>query len=181
MEKVPKALKRSAASRFVLAALIFSSLARAQTAPPQSGTPKDQKAAPAPVPVDVDGWGRPIIADVKGEKTAPAPRHDISGTWEPANGPLDGGGFLGAKAMPEDGKPEHRLPYTPLGIEAYSRTKPTIGPRMVLPAETNDPVNSCDPQGFPREDLFQLRETQIFQTPVKVVILYQFDRIWRVI
>ncbi len=181
MEKVPTVLRRSAASRFVLAALIFSSLARAQTAPPQSGTPKDQKAAPAPVPVDVDGWGRPITADVKGEKTAPAPRHDISGTWEPANGPLDGGGFLGAKAMPEDGKPEHRLPYTPLGIEAYSRTKPTIGPRMVLPAETNDPVNSCDPQGFPREDLFQLRETQIFQTPVKVVILYQFDRIWRVI
>src|SRR2546428_8291501 len=41
MEKVRKALKRSAASRFVLAALIFSSLASAQTPPAQSGTPKE--------------------------------------------------------------------------------------------------------------------------------------------
>jgi hypothetical protein len=68
-----------------------------------------------------------------------------------------------------------------LGLETYRRTKPTIGPRMVLPAETNDPEASCDPQGFPREDLFQLRTTQIAQTPVSVIILYEYDRIWRVI
>jgi hypothetical protein len=83
--------------------------------------------------------------------------------------------------MPEDGNPEHRLPFTPLGLETYNSTKPTIGPRMVLPAETNDPGAICDPQGMPREDLFQLRETQIVQTPVSMVILYQFDKIWRVI
>jgi hypothetical protein len=182
MEKVTTMLRRSLAPRVVLAVLIFSPLARSQAAPPQSAAPKDQKAAPAgPAPVGVDGWGRPISAPVKDQKSAPAPRHDISGTWEPANGPLDGGGFLGAKAMPEDGKPEHRLPYTPLGLEAYSHTKPTIGPRMVLPAETNDPVAYCDPQGFPREDLFQLRTTQILQTPRRVAVLYQFDKIWRVI
>ena len=52
---------------------------------------------------------------------------------------------------------------------------------MVVTAETNDPVAFCDPQGFPRENLFQLRTTQIVQTPVSVVILYQFDKIWRVI
>src|SRR5207253_10909004 len=56
-----------------------------------------------------------------------------------------------------------------------------IGLRSVLPGETNDPVAYCDPQGFPRENLFQLRTTQIVQTPVSVVILYEFDRIWRVI
>jgi hypothetical protein len=179
MEKVPNILKRFVALRLVLAMLIFSPLARSQTAPPQSGAAKDQKAAPAPV--DVDGWGRTITAPVKGQKSAPAPRHDISGTWEPTNGFLDGLGPYGAKAMPEDGKPEHELPYTPLGLEALKRTKPTIGLRSVLPAETNDPVAYCDPQGFPREDLFQLRTTQILQTPVSVVILYEFDRIWRVI
>jgi hypothetical protein len=118
---------------------------------------------------------------MKSQKSVLAPRHDISGTWAPANGALDGGGFLGAKAMPDDGKLEHQLPFTPLGLEAYNRTKPTIGSRMVLPAETNDPVAFCDPQGFPREDLFQLRETQILQTPISVMILYQFDRIWRVV
>ena len=44
---------------------------------------------------------------------APAPFHDISGTWEPANGPGDGIQPFGVKAMPNDGKPEHQLPYTP--------------------------------------------------------------------
>jgi len=83
--------------------------------------------------------------------------------------------------MPEDGKPEHRLPYTPLGLEALDRTKPSNGVRSVLPAETNDPVVYCDPQGFPREDLYELRTTQILQTPQKMVLLYQFGKIWRVV
>jgi hypothetical protein len=179
MEKVPNMLKRFVALRVVLAMLISSPLARSQAVPPQSGAATDQKEDPA-APL-VDGWGRPITASSKDQKTAPAPRHDISGTWEPANGFLDGLGPFGAKAKPEDGKPEHELPYTPLGLEALKRTKPTIGLRSVLPAETNDPVAYCDPQGFPREDLFQLRTTQILQTPVSVVILYEFDRIWRVI
>src|SRR4029077_16135342 len=38
-----------------------------------------------------------------------------------------------------------------------------------------------DPQGIPREDLFELRTTQIFQTPVAIYMLYQFGRVWRVI
>jgi hypothetical protein len=165
-----------------LGLLLCSPLAHSQNAPSQSGTTKDQKTAPAAeAPVGVDGWGRPIRTPAKTEKPVAAAQHDISGTWEPANGALDGGGFSGAKAWPEDGKPEHQLPFTPLGLETYRRTKPTIGPRMVLPAETNDPEASCDPQGFPREDLFQLRTTQIAQTPVSVIILYEYDRIWRVI
>ena len=50
------------------AALTLSLLAFAQNArSQQSGPPKDRKAT-----------------------TAPAPVHDISGTWEPANGPNDG-------------------------------------------------------------------------------------------
>src|SRR5579864_6901033 len=47
---------------------------------------------------------------------APAPRHDISGTWEPLNGFSDGIQATGVKAMPNDGKPEHQLPFTPLGL-----------------------------------------------------------------
>jgi hypothetical protein len=172
-------VKRLFAPTVGFALLIFSPLARPQAVSAQSGDGTGQREDPAAPPVD--GWGRPISAPVIGHKTSPAPQHDISGTWEPANGFLDGLGPYGAKAMPEDGKPEHQLPYTPLGLEALKRTKPTIGLRSVLPGETNDPVASCDPQGFPREDLFQLRTTQILQTPVSVIILYQFDRIWRVI
>jgi hypothetical protein len=63
----------------------------------------------------------------------------------------------------------------------WQENKPSIGSRGVVPAKANDPVLICDPQGFPREDLFQLRTTQIVQTPTKVFILYEFDQIWRVI
>jgi hypothetical protein len=173
MERPSLMLKRLAAPRLLLAALLFSPFALAQTAPPQS-------AAPQP-PVDYDGWGKPIPLEAKNQKPAPAPRHDISGTWDPANGPDDGGQFLGAKTLPVDGKTGHEPPYTPLGLEAYLRTKPSNGARMVPPGETNDPELLCDPQGFPREDLFQLRTTQIVQAPDKIYMLYEFDRVWRVI
>jgi hypothetical protein len=113
---------------------------------------------------------------------APAPRHDISGTWTPARGPGDGIGGTGARDMPEDGKPEHQLPYTPAGLKKLALTKPGNGARMVQPSEINDPeVVSCEPQGLPRQNLYELRTTQILQTPVSVVVLYQFDKIWRVI
>jgi hypothetical protein len=95
---------------------------------------------------------------------------------------MSGNQVLGAKAMPEDGKPEHQLPYTPLGLEKLKETKPSNGTRSVRPGDTNDPVFAYgDPQGFPREDLYELRTTQVLQTPQSVVLLYQFGKIWRVI
>ncbi len=113
---------------------------------------------------------------------APAPRHDITGTWTPARGPGDGIGFAGARDFPEDGKPEHQLPYTPLALQKMKSYRPGNGAREALPTDINDPaVIYCDPQGMPRQDLYELRTTQILQTPLKVVILYQFSNIWRVI
>jgi len=168
----------------VLALFTISALARPQTAPPKSGTVSYPEAAPAsPDGSDLDGWGRPITGLAKGRKSAPAPRHDISGIWEPepAHDPLRVLGVLGASAMPEDGKPEHEPPYTPFGREALSLSKPSGGNRSVLPAETNDPVFSCEPQGMPREDLYEFRTTQIVQTPESVLMLYQFNRVWRVV
>src|SRR5258708_38587968 len=97
---------------------------------------------------------RQQAAAVKDQGAAPAPRHDISGIWDPGNNGIQP---LGPRAMPEDGKPEHQIPYTPLGQEALNRTKPSNGIRSVLPGETNDPVVYCDPQGFPREELYELR------------------------
>jgi hypothetical protein len=180
MEKIPTMLQRLVTASAVLAVLIFSPLGHSQTAPSQSKAPQDQKTAPAPPAaesVDVDGWGRPIATPVL-DKSAPAPRHDISGTWDPRDAGIQP---LGSSAMPEDGKPEHRLPFTALGQEALNRTKPSNTVRSVLPAETNDPVVTCDPQGMPREDLYELRTTQILQTPVKIAVLYEFTKIWRVI
>ena len=130
----------------------------------------------------VDGWGRRVPEPPPGQKTAPAPVHDISGIWTPANGPGDGIGGTGAKNMPLDGKPEHELPYTPLALETMKAYKPGNGAREVDPSQDNDPaVIYCDPQGMPRQDLYELRTTQIFQTPLSVYVLYEFSKLWRVI
>src|SRR5881409_1305462 len=107
----------------------------------------------------------PSPARAQTARPAAAPIHDISGIWTPANGPGDGIGGIGAKNMPEDGKPEHQLPYTPLGLETLAKHKPGNGARMVHPSEINDPeVISCEPQGMPRQNLYELRTTQILQT-----------------
>jgi hypothetical protein len=163
-------LKRLVAAEIALAALIFSPVMHSQTDKPRS---------PAPTVPGLDGWGRPIIPLAKNLKPEPAPRHDISGIWDPPD--IVGIQPLGAGAFPDDGKPEHKLPYTAEGLEALKLTKPSNGIRSVLPTETNDPVFSCDPQGFPREDLYELRTTQILQTPQSVVMLYTYGRVWRVI
>ena len=160
----------------MLAALNFLPPARSQTDKPQSDKPRSS----APTEPGHDGWGRPITPLSADQNSGPVPRHDISGIWDGT----DTGGIqqLGAKAMPDDGKPEHQPPYTPAGLEALKLTKPSNGTRSVLPGDTNDPVFAVgDPQGFPREDLYELRSTQILQTPQSVVILYQFGKIWRVI
>jgi hypothetical protein len=112
------------------------------------------------------------------KKPAPAPPHDISGIWDPGNNGIQP---LGPRAMPDDGKPEHQLPYTALGLETLNLHKPSNGVRSVLPGETNDPVVYCNPQGMPREDLYELRTTQILQTPLNVFVLYEFGKIWRVV
>jgi len=171
MEIAIKILSRFRSLIIVLAATILCFPAFAQTAQPQQSAAKSQKAAPY-----IDGWGNPIIADLN---SAPAPRHDISGIWDPVGN--RGVQQLGAGAMPEDGKPEHQIPYTPLGLERLKLTKPSNGARTVLPADSNDPAWHCDPQGFPREELFEFRTTQIFQQPQKVVMLYEYGKIWRVI
>jgi hypothetical protein len=64
--------------------------------------------------------------DVKDQKPAPAPSHNISGVWEPAKGAGDAIQANGAKAMPSDGKREHDLHFTPAGEEAFKAHKPGL-------------------------------------------------------
>jgi len=110
-----------------------------------------------------------------------APRHDLSGTWEPANGTSDGIQADGAKAMPNDGKPEHQLPYTSYGLQAYKSHRALFGTDENLPGFANDPRDKCEPLGFPRMNFYNLRETQILQNEFKVAILYEYGTAWRVI
>jgi hypothetical protein len=127
-------------------------------------------------------WAPQVSTQTAPGSGGPAPRRDISGTWTPARGPGDGIGGRGARDFPEDGRPEHQLPYTPMALEKMKTYKPGNGAREVLANEVNDPaVIYCDPQGMPRQNLYELRDTQILQTPRSVVILYQYSRIWRVL
>ena len=110
---------------------------------------------------------------------APAPRHDIFGTWLPANGPKDGIQVNGVKAMPADGKPEHTPPLTPYGLKIYQSHKPLAGNTAVKTGLNNDPRDLCEPVGFPRIMFYNFRETQILQNSSKVAILYSYADIWR--
>jgi hypothetical protein len=181
VEGIPTMLRSLVAPLVVLAALILSPASFPQNAAPQSRPSKDPATIPDTQPdEELDGWGRPFAALPKDHKSAAAPRRDISGTWDPPR--LSGIGTVGAIAMPDDGKPEHQPPYTPLGLEMVKRTKPASGTRSAVPGDINDPVFIYgDPQGMPREDLYELRTIQIFQTPQNMAVLYQFNKVWRVI
>jgi hypothetical protein len=133
-------------------------------------------------PISVDGWYLRQVPNVpSGKKPDPAPKHDLSGIWEPAKGSGDGIQATGAKAMPSDGKPEHELPYTPEGRQLFLSHKPGWGVTQVPAAFVNDPVDTCDPPGFPRLDLSELRTTQILQNDRQVVLLYKFSKLWRTV
>lgn len=163
-------LKRWIANGVALGTLLFIPGMHSQTGKPES---------PAPTDLGRDGWGRPIKPLAKDAKSAPAPKHDLSGIWDSG---LKGNQAVGPQAMPDDGKPQHQLPLTPAGREALNRTKPASGFRGTVPADNNDPVLVYgDPQGVPREDLYELRAIQILQAPNSVVLLHQFGKIWRVI
>jgi hypothetical protein len=189
MMRVPATLTGLAAAGAVAAVLLFSPLARAQSSPQSAavrsaakpGAPKAQ-ATPAQdhiYPEPVDYWKSTGTVPKKEWKTGgPAPRHDISGVWDPGEVGIQ---IFGAAGMPADGKPEHALPLTPAGLEALNRNKPNGGNGGFAPAENNDPAFLCDPQGIPREDLYEMRTTQIVQTPLKILMMYTFNRIWRVI
>ena len=138
-----------------------------------------QGGAPADLTV-VDGWGNVVKEPLaEGVKPGPAPRHDLTGIWIPTRSPGAGIQANGPANMPSDGV--HEPPYTEMGKEVYDSHKALYGYRNVPPSLSNDPRNMCDPLGFPRADFYQLRHTQIMQNERQVVILYQYDRRYRVI
>ena len=157
-------------------ALVFSSVTLGSSVAPG----RTKRLRQAPVVRDQKSGDRGSAA-AKGPAPAAAPRHDLSGTWEPANGPSEGIQFDGVEAMPNDGKPEHRLPYTPFGLQTYKSHRALFGPDENLPEFNNDPRDKCEPLGFPRMDFYNLRETQILQNEYKVAILYEYGTAWRVI
>jgi hypothetical protein len=95
---------------------------------------------------------------------APAPKRDISGVW------------LGPGPAPPL---EPTAPMTSRGQALFDAAKPMYGDRAVPVAESNDPLVTCDPLGFPRSVLHELRGMEFVQTPAKVLHLLQYQRVFR--
>jgi hypothetical protein len=149
-------------------ALIFPVVMHAQNYP----VVKSPDGWPAP------SWEYPQITDTNKK---PAPKRDLTGMWGPLGGHMGGVQAGGVLSKPNNGRPENALPYTPYGLELYKQHKAAEGIDAVVPAENNDPRNKCEPLGIPRYNHYNVRLTQIFQDPTKVVILYHYDNRWRVI
>jgi hypothetical protein len=181
MKKFAEMRKCFVGATIVLAALSFSPVVRAQTAPVAQQTDRPgQPAEGQNENIHVDGWGRPQTSlEDAGKKPGPAPVHDLSGIWEPVPGYRDGVFASGPRDMPSDPKHEAMIPYTALGKETMNSHKAGFGVNIAPISQINDPFDTCDPIGFPRIDLFNLRALQIVQTPKQVLILYQNTGIWR--
>ncbi len=101
--------------------------------------------------------------------SAPAPRRDLSGTWDAGAGGIQPTGHVAA-------------PFTARGEQMARANQPGNGTRIVSVTDDNDPLSTMgDPTGFPRIVLYELRPFQIVQTPNQVLMLYMFEKRWRVI
>jgi hypothetical protein len=156
-----------------------------QTQPPVA-TPGQPNQNPAACIAAGEGdelmWARPFPCKeyYAQKKPGPAPKRDISGIWDS----MTEGGVQpnGVYEFPDD--PEHAgkdVPYSAAGLKARDLNKPGEGERAALINEVNDPVDFCEVQGFPRNDLYEFRTIQIVQTKYQVLILNQFNKTWRVI
>ncbi|HXP79779.1 MAG TPA: hypothetical protein VN976_07730 [Verrucomicrobiae bacterium] len=162
----------------VIAGSTLSPILRAQTAPPTWNDVPPPKSA------------------YVGKKSAPAPRHDLSGIWNApeADGALQVSGVLEHPALEaprgqgvEGGRTDETgimrpLHYTPLGLEALKANKPS-GPsvRQVPSVLANDPADSCDPLGFPYMEFWEFRTINLVQTAKQIIILSPFYGNYRVI
>ena len=133
-------------------ALGLSSIAAAQTKPP------DASKKPASSPTTA---------------TAPFDPHDLTGVWMQDRPRL---GTVLARYWIYELTPEEP-PMTEWGLAQYNAAKSSFGTRSVPIAETNDPVyKSCAPPGFPRA-FFHAFPLQIVQTPGEVILLFEWDSV----
>ncbi len=117
----------------------------------------------------VQPWNSAGLAPGTSPPSGPAPRRDLSGTWDAGNGGIQPTGHVAA-------------PFTTRGAQMAAANKPGNGTRLVSVTDDNDPLSTMgDPTGFPRIVLYELRPFQIVQTRNQVLILYMFEKRWRVI
>ncbi len=170
-------------TRLVVSTLFLVGVLCSLRAYAQDSVPQDDQSGKRISGVNIhrDGWDRIVPIVPADQPSGPAPVRDLSGTWEPTPGFRDGVFSQGPKEYPADGKPEHQPPFTSLGLQKFKENKPGQGAYAVPIAEANDPFLICDPLGFPRIELFNLRAMRVFQNKDQVDFLYQNDQAYRTV
>lgn len=90
----------------------------------------------------------------------PAPVRDVSGSWA--------GNLVSDRGVIP--------PLTLLGEKLFSLNKPET---EVGTGHSNDPMNTCDPLGFPRNTVFETRGIAFATMPDRIAVLHQYQRVWR--
>jgi hypothetical protein len=179
-----------------LAALIVLPPIMAQgLAPTQSGDKKNGKWNTDPFNgAALPGYKLPSDFDAR-RKSQPAPKRDLNGIWDAtAWGGVQASGVAEhpASYLPGDprqrwGQPDEKgiinpIPYTALGEKRMEANKPSGTSIRALPAVlANDPVNVCDPAGFPYIENFQFLTIELVQAKNHVLYLGEYEHTWRII
>ena len=147
-------------SVIVAAALAFSLVgigARAQ-APASDQENNNRRGIAGPAA------GRPATRKfdtLSNDPGGPAPKQSITGAW----------------AGPQEPEIAKAPPLTPLGQKMFGMHH---SEGKFSAAGTNDPwYTTCDPMGFPRSSLNEIRAVMFTQTPDRIVEVYQYSRLWR--
>ncbi len=121
----------------------------------------------------------------------PAPKRDLSGIWDgTAEGGVEGGGMHEYPAgdngnlisgRDDESTAKRQLPYTAEGLAALKKNKPGVGVRSVDVSLSNDPVNTGNPQGFPRMLFYEIRVFEWTRLKDQWIYLDEFDQNFRTI
>src|SRR5258706_8002949 len=98
-------------------------------------------------------WNNSGLAGPPTGPSAPAPRRDLSGTWDAGTGGIQPTGHVAA-------------PFTPRGEEMARANKPGNGTRLTSVTDDNNPLATVsEPSGPPRIGIYDLPPFHIGQTP----------------
>jgi hypothetical protein len=98
-------------------------------------------------------------------------------------GPAGGGGNAAAERpqrLPVSQWSAEQLPFTAAGQAKLNANKSGKGPRAVVPALGNDPLGNANPPGLYRTLIYN-RAFENVQTPTKIIQIFEWSRVWRII
>ena len=106
------------------------------------------------------GRGRGAAAAPR--SNAPFDAKDLNGIWWRTGGTREWNTQKGEEPV-----------FTPEGKKAFDANKPGYGPRAVPPAQGNDPLGDCNPDGLTRNLMFN-RPVEFIQMPNRLMQLFQY-------